>query len=104
MRCSIKIVASVYTREAGKVIAQRDRVLEECKKGCENIYIIGSAKKESRIFINNVVDKTLESNKKLQLARNLKFPAEIIIKGERIKISDYFVHLHDPSAVKHLYE
>lgn len=104
MRCSIKIVATVYTREAGKIIAQRDRILEECKKGCENIYIVGNARKESRQFMNNVVNKTLEANKNLQLIRSIKFPAEITIKGEKRQITDYFLHLHDPNSVKHLYE
>lgn len=104
VRCSIKVVATKYTREAGKVIPQRDRILLDCKRGCENIYIVGSAKKDSRKFMDSVAGEVIKSNNDVQLLRRLKFAAEVFVRDERKPVVDHFIHLHNPKAVKHLYE
>lgn len=104
MRCAVKIVASWRTREARKVDPQVERILIECKKGCENIYVMGSAKEDSKEFIEDVIEKLLTINKSLQVLKRLSFKAEVFIDDERKEVTDYFVHIHNPTAIKYLYE
>lgn len=104
MRCAVKIVASWSTREARKVDPQVERISLECKRGCENIYVMGSAKEDSKEFIEDVIEKALTVNKSLQVIKRLSFTAEVFIGKERKEVQDYFVHVHNPTAIKYLYE
>jgi|SRR6056297_1868184 len=101
-RCSIKIVASRQSREQNNIIPQKERICRAVNSGCENIYVIGSAQKENRKFVDSVVRRILEEKGNLKKEKELKFEGQVTIKGEKITTETYFIHLHNPENVKHL--
>lgn len=104
-RCAIKIVASWQVRERGDVISQKNRVAYVAKRGFENIYIIGSDSMANKKFINNVSDAVLNDLNYVQQVRSYQFGGQIKMKGGHLKdVGSYLVYLHNPNAVKYLYE
>lgn len=101
-RCSIKIVASRQSREKNNILPQKERICRTANAGCENIYLIGSAQKENKKFMNSVVVAVLGDGKNLQKEKELDFKGRITIRGEKIPTKTYFIHLHNPEKVKHL--
>jgi len=102
MKCSIKIVATAFSRQLNLVDSQARRLSKIFSQGYENIYVMGGAEKESKKFINDVVQKTLKTIPNLEKVRNKEFVVKIIKDGIRTKIQNYFVHIHNPCAVEHI--
>lgn len=101
-RCSIKIVASRQSRENNNVVPQKERVCRAVNDGCENIYIIGSAQRENKKFMDSVVEEVLREKNNLKKEKELEFKGRITIRGENIPTKTYFVHLHNPDNVSHI--
>ncbi|MEK6953307.1 MAG: hypothetical protein AABX29_09940 [Nanoarchaeota archaeon] len=103
MRCSIKIVASRQAREGWKVINHSNRALEVFKRGCENIYLIGSAESTNKKFVDSVVKTITDQAPNLEIVKKITFPGQIIINGKITNVESYFIHLHNPSKVQHVF-
>lgn len=101
-RCSIKIVASRQSREKNNIIPQKERICRAVNGGCENIYIIGSAQKENKKFMDNVVSEILREKNNLKKEKELDFKGMITIRGKKKSIKTYFIHLHSPENVEHI--
>lgn len=104
MRCAIKIVATRLTRELGNITSQKERIVSAFNLGFENIYVIGSAQEENVDFIGNVAKSVLKERKYIQNIKTTTLKGQIRLGERIIKMNTYFVHLHNPRAVKHLYE
>jgi hypothetical protein len=103
MKCAIKIVASHFSREANSVENQKDRVLQAVNQGCENIYLIGRIDDNNKDFMDSVSSLVISKNKNLEIKKNLSYKA--LMKGADGKnktVHDYFIHVHNPKAVRHL--
>lgn len=103
-RCAIKIIASRPVREIGDISSNKERVSNAIKQGVENVYIIGSAGAENKQFINRVSKAILEEYNYVEFIRSYQFKGQIKIRGKLIKVDTYLVYLHNPTAVKYLYE
>lgn len=103
-KCSIKIVASAISRELNKTDQQKNRLLGTFKAGCENIYVIGNEKSDSKKFINDVIDKLTEEMSQLRVVKRLGFTARINREGKKIQVKDYLVHVRNPDAVEYINE
>jgi hypothetical protein len=103
-RCGIKIVASWQVRERGDVASQKERVLSALNRGLENVYVIGSAQAENKTFMDAVVAEILKEAPDVQQLRTYEFPGRIKVHGELKRVTSYLVYLHNPNAVKYLYE
>ncbi|MBN1396440.1 MAG: hypothetical protein JXA06_00235 [Bacteroidetes bacterium] len=104
MRCAIRIVASKTVRERGNITWHKERVNQVVKNNLENIYLIGSSESKNRRFMDDVTNTCLADNTGLQKVRDYKFKGQIKIGGKMHNVSTYLIHLHNPSAVKYLYE
>lgn len=104
MRCAIRIVASRAVRERGDITSHKERI-NYCVQGkFENIYIIGNGEKKNRKFMDDVAGACLSENEGLEKVRDYQFKGQIKISGNLTNVSTYLIHLHNPSAVKYLYE
>jgi hypothetical protein len=104
MRCAIRIVASRAIRERGDITSHKERI-NCCVRGkFENIYIIGSGVKENKKFMDEVAEACLLENEGLEKVRDYQFKGQIKINGNLTNVSTYLIHLHNPCAVKYLYE
>jgi len=104
MRCAIRIVASRAVRERGDITSHKERI-NYCVQGkFENIYIIGSGERKNIKFMDEVAGACLSENEGLEKTRGYQFRGKIKINGNLTNVSTYLIHLHNPSAVKYLYE
>lgn len=104
MRCAIRIVASRAVRERGDITSHKERI-NYCVQGkFENIYIIGSGARENRKFMDEVAGACLSENERLEKVRDYQFKGQIRINSNLTNVSTYLIHLHNPGAVKYLYE
>ena len=104
MRCAIRIVASKPVRERGDITSHKERI-NYCVQGkFENIYIIGNGDLKNRQFMDDVAGACLSENESLEKVRDYQFKGQIKIQGNLTNVSTYLIHLHNPSAVKYLYE
>lgn len=104
MRCAIKIVASRAVRERGNIKSHKERILKSVQLGVENIYVIGSDEKGNRRFIEEVCEQACRENKQIEIIRSYSFSGTIKIHGERKKVKTFLMCIHNPNAVKYLYE
>ena len=104
MRCAIRIVSSYYTRQKGKTESQRKDIVNLIKRGFENVYVLGDAGKENKVFMKRVCNDVLKEQKQIECVKERDFEGGIIKKGKRVRVSTYFVHLRNPDVVKYLYE
>ena len=104
MRCAIRIVASRYVREKGDITSHKIRLNRAVKDNFENLYIIGGSGELNRDFMDDVIEACLEENPQLAKVRDYNFSNHINIDGRTRKVQTYLVHLHNPGAVKYLYE
>ena len=89
----------------GGILFEGRRRFHYCVQGkFENIYVIGSGEKKNRKFMGEVAEACLSENKSLEKARDSQFRGQIRINSNLTNVSTYLIHLHNPSAVKYLYE
>lgn len=103
-KCSIKVVASISSREQNKINQQKDRLLGTFKNGCENMYVIGNVQQKSKKFINDVIDKLTEEMSALRVVKRLGFTAKLNKDGKKVQIDDYLVHVRNPDAIEYVNE
>ena len=103
-RCGIKIIASRQSREKGDITAHKERLANAIKIGLENVYIIGSPQNENMEFMKAVVDAMLAEYPQVQKVRECNFRGLIKIQGTSMRVDTCLIHLHNPNAVKYLYE
>jgi len=101
-KCSIKIVASIYSRNLDKIDNQKKRITKAFTGGCENVYIIGNAERKSKKFINKVVKAAIKSNDALRVIKNSTFIAKIKNGDKKKLIPSYLVHIRNPEAIEYL--
>ena len=102
-KCSIRIVATKYAREFRNIDPAKNRIENFIKQGCENVYIIGSAEKDNKTFMDEVVGVVLGEIKDLQLVKEITFNGQININGKKRTVETYFVHLHNPKIVQYVF-
>lgn len=103
-RCGIKIIASRQARELGNITPQKERVSNAFNRGLESVYIIGGAQNENREFVDAVVESILKDYTTVQRVRDYRFSGQIKMHGRLCCVNSYLVYLHNPNAVKYLYE
>lgn len=103
-RCAIKIVASHWTREKGDITSSKERILKALKSGLENVYVVGSDKKENKEFVENVVGAVCEENNQVEIKKEYSFKNELKFNGALRRVDSCLIYIHNPSAVKFLYE
>lgn len=101
-KCSIKIVASFFSRIMEKLDRQRSRINGAFNAGCENVYVIGNGEKDSRKFIDKVIEGILENSKALIVVKKLKFTAVLKKGGRKEKVPNYLVHIRNPEAIEYV--
>lgn len=99
MKCAIKVVATKGTRDRKNYLSQKFRIFSGLKLGCENVYVVGSSERDSKNFIDKVVQLVMQEYCELILHKKLEFACEINVDGKTVKTSNYFVHLHNPSII-----
>lgn len=103
MKCAIKIVASHFSREANSTENQKNRVLQAVNQGCENVYLIGRMDDNNKDFMDSVSNLALSKDNTLEIRKSLSYKATIKnTDGKNKIVQDYFIHIHNPRAVKHL--
>lgn len=103
-KCSIKVVATAVTREMNKVDQQKNRLQVTFNSGCENVYVIGSERRDSVEFMDRVINKLTEEMAQIRVVKRFGFKAKIKQNGKKVQIDDYFIHLRNPEAVEYLNE
>lgn len=105
IRCVIRIVASRETRERGDVGHHKEGILAYFKRGLENVYLVGMSNPENKEFIEAVAGACIEENDLLECVKRYDVPGLVIRRGrEPLGVATYLLHLHNPKAVKYLYE
>lgn len=103
-KCSIKVVASVASREQNKTDQQKNRLLGTFKNGCENMYVIGSEERQSKNFMDEVIDKLTQEMTQLRVVKRVRFRAKLNQNGRKVDKDDYLVHVRNPEAIEYLNE
>jgi hypothetical protein len=63
LRCAIMIVAKKWKREAGLVGGYLNKLRELRRRGCDTVYLVGSAREENAAFLSEIVSAFIrESN------------------------------------------
>jgi len=104
MRCAIRIVASKEVRERGDDTAHVNIIEEAIARNLENIYVIGNPDKKNVKYMMGVIKKVQANSKNLLLSTPRLFKGQIKQGGRKIKVETYFLHLHNPDAVKFIYD
>jgi len=103
-RCAIKIVASKSVRERGDTTGHRQRIAEAIRKGFENIYLIGNSDHNNKEFMRRVAKGTIQEFEYIQQVRDFEFMGQTKREGIIRNVPTFLVHLHNPNAVKFLFE
>lgn len=101
-RCGIVIIASQLKREIGDLNPFIVYIKKLAERRLENIYLIGSASKENRNFIDQI-SKEIQRKFRLQKYTSREFKAKIKIKGERKEVDNYLI-LHRSSETTRYYD
>ncbi len=102
VKCAVKVVAKREAREQGDMIRYKEAIRRDVREGFENIYLIGSANPENKVFVNQIVADILSERPELVLVRNYEFPGTIRREDGEFKVKTYLVHLSNPPAVQHI--
>ena len=102
--CNQKLSHLVFSIERDNVSHHAKRVSLAVESKLENIYILGSSKKQNKDFINRVVNSVKSRYSFLQIIKSEEFSNKIKIKGDFKNVDTYLVHLRNPNAVRYLYE
>lgn len=103
-RCAIKIVSSKQSRDAGNIYPHKERILSAIKSRLENIYIIGRSDDGNEEFIHDVVDSIIKEVPDVEMTDESHFVNQINIQGKFKSNETCLIQLHNPSAVKYIYE
>lgn len=101
-KCSIKIVASQYSRTNDKIDNQKGRIINSFNQGIENVYVIGNSAKENKKFVDKVVRACTTNNPKLLIMKKREFTAKVKSGEIRKTIPNYLVHVRNPEAIEYV--
>lgn len=99
-RCGIVIIAKSGKRLIGDVGPFIRYVRQLVEKKLENIYLLGSASKDNKDFIDHISE---EIQKKFNLVRytSKEYKAKIKIKGERKEVDNYLILHRHPEILRY---
>lgn len=103
-KCSIKIVASQYSRTNDKVDNQKGRIMHSFNQGVENVYVIGNSAKENKKFVDKVICACTSTRPELLVMKKREFLAKIKSGEIRKNIPNYLVHVRNPEAIEYVSE
>jgi len=101
-KCSIKIVASQYSRSNDKVDNQKGRIINSFNQGIENVYVIGNSAKKNKKFVDKVICACTTNNTKLLVMKRREFIAKVKSGEIRKTIPNYLVHVRNPEAIEYV--
>ena len=99
-RCGIVIIAKSLKREIGDKTPFIRYIQNLVEKKLENIYLIGSAAKENKNFIDQISEE-IQKKFKLQSYMTKKYRAKIKIKGERKEVDNYLILYRSPETLRY---
>lgn len=99
-RCGIVIIARQLKREIGDLDPFIRYIQKLNEKKLENIYLIGSASKENRGFIDKISEE-IQKKFRLQKYTSKKFKAKIKVKGERKEMDSYLILHRSPEILRY---
>lgn len=99
-RCGIAIIAKQLKREIGDLEPFVRYIQKLIEKKLETIYLIGSASKENRSFIDQISEE-IQKKFKLQKYTSKKYKAKIKIKGKRKEVDSYLVLHRSPEILRY---
>lgn len=99
-RCGIVIVAKSLKREIGALTPFIRYIQSLIEKKLENIYLIGSATKENRNFIDRI-SKEVQKEFQLQSYMTKEFRAKIKINGERKEVDNYLILFRSSETLRY---
>lgn len=99
-RCGIVIIAKSLKRDIGDTGPFVRYVQRLVEKRLENIYLLGSASRENRDFVDQISDEIRERFG-LERYTSRKFKARIIIGGKRKEVDSYLVLHRHPGALRY---
>jgi hypothetical protein len=68
------------------------------------MYVIGSEERQSKNFMNEVIDKLTQEMAQLRVVKRLRFRAKLNRNGRKVDKDDYLIHVRNPEAIEYLNE
>lgn len=99
-RCGIVIIAKSFKMEVGDTKPFISYIQKLFENKLENIYLIGSATRNNRSFIDQIGEEAQKKFKLEQYATK-KYTAKIKIKGERKEVDNYLILLRSPEILRY---
>ena len=99
-RCGIVIIAKQLKREIGDLGPFVNYIKKLVEKKLENIYLIGSASKENKNFIDQISEK-IQREFALEKYVSKEYKAKIKMKGERKEVDNYLILHRSPNSLRY---
>ena len=99
-RCGIAIIARSVMRETGEISPYVNYIGKLLKRKLENIYLIGAAQKENKLFMRQIAEDC-QAKYKLDRYLDRSYSARIRdADGKRIDVENYLILLRSPDAIR----
>jgi len=99
-RCGIVIIAKQLKREIGDSTPFIRYIQSLVEKKLENIYLLGSASKDNRNFIDQISEE-IQRKFRLEKYTSKEYKAKIKIKGERKVVNSYLILHRSPETLRY---
>jgi hypothetical protein len=99
-RCGIVIIAKSSKRERGDLNPFIGYIQKLVEKKLENIYLIGSASKDNRNFIDQISEE-IQRKFRFESYTSKEYKAKIKIKGERKEVNNYLILHRSPEPLRY---
>jgi len=99
-RCGIVIIAKQLKREMGDLKPFVNYIQNLVENKLENIYLIGSASKENRNFIDQISEE-IQRKFRLEKYASKEYKAKIKIRGERQNVNSYLLLHRSPETLRY---
>lgn len=99
-RCAIVIIAKQLKRERGNLTPFIRYIESLVEKKLENMYLIGSASKENRNFIDQISEE-IQRKFRFEKYTSKEYKAKIKIKGERKEVNNYLILHRSPEPLRY---
>lgn len=98
-RCGIVIIAKQEMRESGNIDPYLRYINKLVKKKLDNIYLIGSASHDNKVFIDRISNEIADKFS-YHKHRSRSYKARIKVRGVRKTVDTYLVHYRSQESIR----